>query len=72
MQKESGKSDTCKTCDTLKTKIEAEEDKTAKAQLVGECELNHAKVEQAYQQLKEDTALAKSDPTVFFISFDLQ
>ena len=56
----------------MKTKIEAEEDKTVKAQLVGERELHHAKAERAYQQLKEDTALTKSDPTVLVISFDLQ
>ena len=53
------------------TKIEADEDKTAKAQLVGERELHHAKAERAYQQLKEDTALAKSDSTILVISFDL-
>lgn len=53
------------------TKIEADEDKTAKAQLVGERELHHAKAERAYQQLKEDTALTKSDSTILVISFDL-
>ena len=66
------KSDTCKTCDSLRVRIEAETDETAKAQLEGERELHHAKAERTYLQLKEDTALAKSDPTVTVISFDLE
>ena len=56
----------------MRIQIEAETDETAKAQLEGERELHHAKAEWAYQQLKEDTALAKSDPTIMVISFDLQ
>ena len=66
------KSDTCKTCDELRIQIEAATDETIKAQRKGELMLHQTKAERAYQQLKEDMALAKSDPTVAMITFDLE
>ena len=44
-------------------------DAETNAKLEGELMLHQAKGERGYQALKEDTALAKSDPT---IAFDLQ
>ena len=43
-----------------------------KKQFEGELMLHQAKAERGYQALKEDTALAKSDPSVKAITFDLQ
>ena len=66
------KTDTCKTCDSLKVQIEAEEDETNLAQLKGKKELHLCMAERSYQQLKEDSALAKSNSDVLTIIFDLQ
>ena len=67
------KSDTCKTCDSLQVKLAVPGlDEGTNAQLKGELMLHQAKGERGYQALKEDTALAKSDPTVKAITFDLQ
>ncbi len=66
------KTDTCKTCDTLKVQIEIEEDEAKLDQLKGEKELHLCMTEHSYQQLKEDSALAKSNPDVLTITFDLQ
>ena len=68
----SPKTDTCKTCDTFKVKVDAERDEAKLAQLRGEWELHLCKAERSYQQLKEDSALGKSDPNVLVITFDLQ
>ena len=66
------KSDTCKTCDSLNVKIQAEQDPVVKQRLQGELAVHQAKAEGAFQQLKEDIALAKSDTTVKLITFDLE
>ena len=67
----SPKTDTCKTCDTFKVKVDAERDEAKLAQLRGEWELHLCKAECSYQQLKEDSALGKSDPNVLVITFSL-
>ena len=59
-------------CDTLKVQVDAERDEAKLGQLRGEWELHLCKAERSYQQLKEDTALGKSDPNVLVITFDLQ
>ena len=64
--------DTCKVCDSYKFQIDAETDDTKKALLSGEWELHKRKAERAYQQLKEDTALSKSDEIIELLTFDLQ
>ena len=66
------KTDTCKTCDSLKVQIEAEEDEAKLAQLKGKKELHLCMAERTYQQLKEDSALAKSNSDVLTITLDLQ
>lgn len=68
----SPKTDTCKTCDAYKVKVDAERDEATLRQLHGEWELHHCKAERAYQQLKEDSAHAKSNPNMLEITFDLQ
>ena len=68
----SPKTDTCKTCDTFKVQTDAERDEATLTQLRGEWELHLCKAERAYQDLKEDSALAKSDPDVLVLTFDLQ
>ena len=66
------KSDTCKTCDTLNTKISSVENPAAKGILESELRLHQCKSECAYQQHKEDTALSQSSQDVDMITFDLQ
>ena len=68
----SPKSDTCKTCDTFVVKVDSEEDATIKRRLSASWDLHKRKAERAYAVLKEDTALAQSDPKVDMITFDLQ
>ena len=53
-------------------KVDAESDEAALTQLRGEWDLHLCKAEGAYQKLKEDTALAKSDPNVEVLTFDLE
>lgn len=62
---------TCKTCDTFKVQVDAERDKARLGQLHGGWEPHLCKAERSYQQLKEDSALGKSDPNVLVITFDL-
>ena len=59
------------TCDTFKVQVDAERDKARLGQLHGGWELHLCKAERSYQQLKEDSALGKSDPNVLVITFDL-
>ena len=66
------KSDTCKTCDSFKVKVEAEGDPAARARLEAQWEVHKRKAERAYQQLREDTALAAADPDVDMLTFDLE
>lgn len=62
---------TCKTCDTFKVQVDAERDKARLGQLHGGWELHLCKAKRLCQQLKEDSALGKSDPIVLVITFDL-
>ena len=66
------RTDTCKVCDEMKVKVDAESDPTTKQRLKGEWDLHKRRAERAYQQLKEDTALAKSSSDVDTITFDLE
>ena len=66
------KSDTCKTCDSLKTKFDAERDAAALLTLRSEWDLHLCRAEKAYHSLKKDSALARSDADVEVISFDLE
>ena len=59
-------------CDEMKVKVDAETNPVMKQQLSGEWELHKLKAERAYQQLKEDGALAKSTSDVDTITFDLE
>ena len=56
----------------MKVKVDAETNPVMKQQLSGEWELHKQKAERAYQQLKEDTALATSTSDVDTITFDLE
>ena len=51
---------------------DAERDEATLTQLRGELELHLCKAERAYQDLKEDSALANSDPDVLVLTFYLQ
>ena len=66
------RTDTCKVCDEMKVKVDTEMDPVTKQQLNREWELHKRKAERAYQQIKEDTTLAKSTNDVDTITFDLQ
>ena len=56
----------------MKIQTDAELDPTEKSRLMGEWELHKRRAERAYQQLKEDTALCQSDPTMEMLTFDLE
>ena len=66
------RTDTCKTCDTMKARVEAEEDPEQQKHLRGEWELHQRKAERAYQQLREDSALSRSDNSTDTLTFDLE
>ena len=68
----SPKTDTFKTCNSYKVQTNAEKDEATLVQLHGEWELHLRKAKRAYQQLKEDTALSKSDANTMVVTFDLQ
>ena len=56
----------------MKIRVESETNPDTCRLLKAEWELHHRKAERSYQQLKEDSALAKSNPDVDTITFDLQ
>ena len=66
------RSDTCKICDANKIQCDATTDEHALSRLKAELQLHHRKAERAYQQLREDTALAQCSDDVDTITFDLQ
>ena len=66
------RSDTCKICDAKKIQCDATTDEHALSRLKAELQLHHRKAERAYQQLREDTALAQCSDDVDTITFDLQ
>lgn len=66
------KSDSCNTCDAFKVKVDAETDPQSLLKLQSEWELHKRKAERAYQQMREDSALAHSDSSVEMLTFDLQ
>ena len=66
------KSDTCKTCDSMKVRIKAEASDEVQRRLQSELLLHQRKAERTYHQLQEDTALSQSDPDTQTITFDLQ
>ena len=68
----SPKSDTCKTCDSMKTKLESEKDPDTIRCLQGQWDLHKLKAERAYHQLREDTAQCQGSPDMDVITFDLQ
>ena len=65
------RTDTCKTCDTFRVQIEAEEDPHKKTLMQGEWDLHKRRAERAYHQLREDTALSQSDSNVELLPFGL-
>ena len=67
------KTDTCKTCDSYKVRVEAiANDNCELMQVQGEWDLHKAKAERAYQSLKEDIALSQSDQNWDLLTFDLE
>ena len=56
----------------MKVKVDAESDPAKRQQLTGEWDLHKRKAERAYQQLKEDTALAKASSDIDALTFDLE
>lgn len=63
--------DSCKKCDGFNVKIAAASSEEDKRQLETERELHQRKADSARKGLQEDTLLAKSDPNVTCITFDL-
>ena len=68
----SPKSDTCKVCDAMKIKIDAESDESRIRDLTLEWECHKVQAESSYQQLKEDAAYAKSHSDTEMFTFDLE
>ena len=68
----SPKSDTCKTCDSMKTKLESEKDPDTIRCLQGQWDLHKRKAGRAYHQLREDTAQCQGSLDMDVITFDLQ
>ena len=68
----SPKPDTCKTCDTMKVKVQAESDPEKKTQLNLEWELHKIKAQGSHQRVKEDAVYAKSHGDAEMIAFDLE
>ena len=65
------KSDTCSTCDTLKIRIDSEEDEEKKSQLRLEQELHHRKAKAFQDYMKEQGEQAKAGE-ISVLAFDLQ
>ena len=69
----SPKTDTCKTCDELRRRIEDVSDEHSKSTLRLELTSHQMKAEDGYTRLREDTALAQSAPHNYhMITFDAQ
>ena len=68
----SPKSDTCKVCDAMKIKIDAESDESRIRDLTLEWECHKVQGESSYQRLKEDAAYAKSHSDTEMFTFDLE
>ena len=68
----SPRTDTCKTCDEFKVQVDAEKDPDEYQQLVLQWDVHKIRAESAYQNLREDTALAKSSNDIEMFTFDLQ
>ena len=51
---------------------DAENDPIKRAHIMGEWDLHKRRAERAYQQMKEDVALSKSDSTIELLTFDLE
>ena len=65
------RTDTCKTCDQYKIRIEAASDQEL-MELQGEWDLHKTKAERAYQSLREDVALSQSNRNHDLLTFDLE
>ena len=68
----SPRTDTCKTCDEFKVQVDAETDPDAQEQLRLEWEVHKTHAENAYQCIREDTALSKSTSDIEMLTFDLE
>lgn len=66
------KTDTCQQCDKLLNKIDAAESEEAKDTLEREKILHIKKAETFYDDIKEKTAIAKSNPEVEVLTVDFQ
>lgn len=66
------KSDTCKTCDSLKIKIDDTTDSNLQKKLKVELELHQRRAEAMRDSLKNEIVRAKTDGNIAIISVDLQ
>ena len=67
------KTDTCKTCDLYKVRVEVvANDEHELMQTLGEWDLHETKAERAYQSLREDIALTQSNTKWDLLTFDLE
>jgi len=65
-------SDTCQLCDGLQIALEAASDQTERDELNIQLAEHQLKAGLGYQNLREDTQVAKSDSSAHVITFDLQ
>ena len=68
----SSRTDTCKICDEFKVKVDAETDHDAQEQLRLEWDVHKIRAENAYQCIREDTAVFKSTSDTEMLTFDLE
>lgn len=68
----SPKTDTCKTCDVFKVKIDGTEDQQVKKRLEHERELHQRKAEAGQADISIQTKRAEADSNYHIITFDLQ
>ena len=66
------RSDTCQLCDELRMAVASTSSETQRSELNSQLAEHQLKASQAYQLLQNDTKLAKNDPDLHVITFDLQ
>ena len=66
------RSDTCQICDELKMGIATASSETQRSELNLKLAEHQLKASQAYQSLRNDTEMSKTDPDLHVITFDLQ
>lgn len=66
------RTDTCSSCDLLKTQIDGAENEEERRNFTMQLELHHRKAESGQQAMSKDSQSAKSNNETLVISFDMQ